>query len=210
MKLNSFFIAIILLISLSGCDEEDEFCEECNKAIVHMYEKIADFNCDPGFMEEANNRIQEECGASVRNIAVGFMAHKCLNEPDNFFPPVCEKDIDMGKIYSINEVQINITVSTFSPDHEQLRIYIISDIIEKPQELNILEGFSIDFTLNSIFNAEPIDILLIDTSNETDSVVFSMTENLYYYRPGKWNLTRKVDINYIPILEQYDGVTTNW
>ena len=52
-------LALISLASLSSCDELG--CTKCQNALDHMQSKIDQFGCNPSFMQEAQDRIAEDC-----------------------------------------------------------------------------------------------------------------------------------------------------
>lgn len=72
------FIITLMIVALgaaTGCD-----CEKCDAAIDHMEAKLAQFGCDPSFMEEAQAKIREECGRSDAgpDAIIGVLVETCV------------------------------------------------------------------------------------------------------------------------------------
>lgn len=59
-----------------GCDD----CDDCQAALDHLAQKLPENGCNPGVMENAVNRIDEDCGEAARASDIDAMVESCLAE----------------------------------------------------------------------------------------------------------------------------------
>ena len=65
-----------------GCDDEGgacslDDCAKCQEALDHMQNKSEQFNCNPGFMENARDRIVEDCDGHMPYKLIGMIVEEC-------------------------------------------------------------------------------------------------------------------------------------
>jgi len=71
-----------LLALALGCDEDGGGCElddcrKCQDALDHMQEKAEQFGCNPGVMENARDRIVEDCDGKSPYKLIGMIVEEC-------------------------------------------------------------------------------------------------------------------------------------
>ncbi len=76
--MKSSFIGLLLVAFTFAisCSEEDDECSACQSALNHMADKIKANNCNPSFMQNAWDRIRDDCG-NRESHAVGYLAENC-------------------------------------------------------------------------------------------------------------------------------------
>ena len=73
----------VLLALAMGCDEEGnggcspDACDDCQSALDHMQEKAEQFGCNPSFMENARDRIVEDCEIFGPYELIGMIVEEC-------------------------------------------------------------------------------------------------------------------------------------
>lgn len=81
VRRRSCLLPALLALAL-GCDEDSEGCSlddcaGCQNALDHMQEKAEQFGCNPAFMENARDKIVEECDGHNPYKLVGMIVEEC-------------------------------------------------------------------------------------------------------------------------------------
>lgn len=114
------FAAILLFLTLisgflPGCFKGG--CDECQAAIDHMHEKIQQLNCNPAYMQNAVESINEKCGPVHSDALIGLMAETCYL--GRLVKASCR---DRGKT-GYEGVNINFQKNTTSINNIEVLIY---------------------------------------------------------------------------------------
>jgi len=200
-------LLIISFMFLTSCEDDDP-CEDCQSAINHMCEQIRDNGCNPDWMENAANRIREDCGTSVGNDYIGFMQHTCAFESELFCPECIEIN---GNIFADLEVEnVDYTLIVNLPDSNY--VFRLQNVDENGNTLiaTPLIGKKLNVVSSAIQkNNRQMYLTLehheLDPENSTVNVtvVADHIEIFDVYRPGRWFNPRTIRFNYEPLTEQH-------
>jgi hypothetical protein len=182
--MNRLLIFIAFVFSFSGCNTSED-CEDCRAAIEHMFAKINGQGCNPNFMQEAWQRIKDECGNDADN-QVGYMAETCYNGQKQMAG--CK--IDPG----VSEMKFNMSYVS-GPTNDTVVLII--------NRRDGLEQRDVEIAVNQSFQ-KIIDIpikggtyLQFRLQSKDTVTTFIDTEQLYSFdRPGYWDQVRTVQVNH--------------
>ena len=81
VRRRSCLLPALLALAL-GCDEDGEGCAiddcaRCQDALDHMQGKAEQFGCNPAFMENARDKIVEECDGHRPYELIGMIVEEC-------------------------------------------------------------------------------------------------------------------------------------
>lgn len=196
-------IAIPLLVvaaSIFSCDEQGpDKCEECTPAFNHMCEKIEQNACNPDYMENAKNRIEEECSFLNTCVAYGVMAETCAEGQ-----VICANCLFDGLDYqNTADLRLEFQINTPLPD---------STTIVFHKEGSVPEKFDLNLGISTVIVDEGPNegnrylVAVYDTVNfdtvAHSSVVFS------YCRPNKYTTTRRVTLTEVSNAFEFNFL--NW
>ena len=190
-----FVLFVAAIFTLSSCGNN---CLECEDAIKHMCDKIKANGCDPGLMENAMSRMQEDCDLFSAQVYAGYMAEQC-DLLDNPFCPTCKDDNDDGpqtSTLSITEITMIFSSDAFPIPNEEFEIAAtnsgngLQTIFPFTSGYETFESFPL-----LTYEGDEINFQLIRLSD--DLVVANNTINFTFARPGKYKTFRNVIFNYI-------------
>ncbi len=210
------FVLAACLMVMQSCDEDD-VCEECNDSIQHMYGKMQENACNPDFMENAYQRILDDCGVVTANYVTGYMAHNCAHDAANYRAPNCNDRDGEQWFATLNIDNVDIVVEMLStsglPDDEELVVRLDKNVEgggALPQFSTIQKGQSLLFTYDDVENGVPILFSLLRVTEDEEIAYVETSRQLFYYRPGNWNITREIVIVYDPIADGYVANFNYW
>lgn len=218
MKYQIFRFAVIATFVLFvGCNEDDDVCSECNDAIEHIYGKLDENACNPDFMENAYQRIMEHCGVVTANYVTGYMAHTCQYVRNDFKALKCN-DMDgeqsFGTAY-IDNVDIRVSLLSNSGDIEDTQLEVRLEKVEEgggdgPPTALLEVNESALFTFNDVDNGRKFSFSLVRVIADDELVHIEEFEELYFYRPSNWNITREIAIVWDPFENKYIANFNYW
>ncbi len=188
-KLAFLFISLSIILS---CQTPDD-CEKCNEAVNHMKDKIAQNQCNPSFMENAVQRIKDDCGDDA-NAYIYYLAEMCSEGYSML--------VNCPSLPSSNQIELIVFTKTGTladtmylfctwPDGAQKNhLSVGSTFAGFPLENRVYEGQELEFQLTNKNGFVQV----------TEKIRFS------YVRPTKYNLKRFVEID----LDPNTGYTLNF
>lgn len=178
-KLAYLFICLSIILS---CQTPDD-CEKCEEAVNHMKDKIAQNQCNPSFMENAVQRIKDDCNDDA-NAYIYYMAEMCSEGyAMSVNCPSLPSSSQIEFVVSYDPGSITDTVFLFCtwPDGEQKSHMAIGGTFAGfPLEKSVREGHELEFQLTNKNGVVQV----------TEKIIFS------FIRPTKYNLTRFVEIDF--------------
>lgn len=208
-------LALVSIVSLAflACNKTDVSCDNCQSAIQHMCDKIAQNNCNPDFMENALNRLQEDCGSAAGNIYAGYMSHTCLFETALDCPScmVVDDNFSTGHL-SVTNTEFNVNSDKDNTD--TLTIILTKDephpngsiVIIKS---NVIPGDNIFNTTNlALYNGTEIHVNVFkydpeNTFDGTGDLLVTQSADFKFYRPGRWEIDRIANVSIDPTFNDY-------
>jgi len=182
---------LIIPFLCSGClDLFESELSKCQSAIDHMNEKIVQQNCNPYTMENAWNRIREDCG-NLADVYVGVMAETC--NKGSVDVPSCSNDAILADMQEHN-IKFQFFTSTGVPDSLAVIVSFSSG-----------HGASFDFgfkgndSVGKQFNdylseGDEVEIVVQNALSNVELV--RDTQMFTFDREGYWSSDRGIDIKY--------------
>ncbi len=207
IKILKLSVLCFVFLFFMSCEKEKDECADCNSAISHMAGKIAQNVCNPSYMQDAWNKLKEDCGTYRGNLAAGYMAENCAVGYNGSLH--CTKLATGLQFYDDGLRWFRINYQNALPGDSLLVIASYSENFAGKVELNITANQTIAMEYNgpSDFNW-PVYFTVINTITQ-DTVANGMN-NFNYNRPNNWGLMREVRINYNPTLQGYTLAFEYW
>lgn len=202
---------LLLTFVFISCEEEEKVCDDCQDAIDHMFHKIESNDCNPDQMENAMNSLKDECGLFSAQAFAGVMAHSCDNENITRLPECISNDDDIiHSFLYLKDVQVAINVlNTRDPD-ETVLVEVLDGTggTGKGGVFQMQAGDNADHFIQTLDNGAEVDIVVSDI--ETEEVLLQKTVINRFWRSGYWHQVRTAQVQYIPLLDEYDIVFNYW
>ncbi len=196
-------ILLILVLSYS-CDEDDNPCEDCQKAIDHMCEKIQDNGCNPEFMQNALDRLEDDCGVVSGRTFAGYMAHTCGNESVLKCGTCLEEDGDI-KTGHLSMANVPFELYTNANNPDVLSIHVDLDPINAAgdivYEMDQGEFNSFD-SFDPLFEGHPVTVEVYDFTDQ--DMLAEATEYIRIARSAHWIAIREIHVRYSFDTESYE------
>lgn len=162
------------LFALSlGCDEDGGGCggdcDECQEALDHMQEKAEQFGCNPGVMENARDRIVEDCDGKMPFKLIGMIVEECQS---GVAPSVsCESPFPVRMAF---DFFIDPTAADLYPDGVRFTVRFFSPDANVPEggEFVVQVGDTHRFE-DEIFNEGTIYVQLTDVDDPEMELAFN-------------------------------------
>ena len=180
--MKNFFIVLVLAAISITCETPDD-CEKCNQAVNHMKDKIALNQCNPNFMENAVQRVKDDCGDDA-SAYIYYMAEMCTE--GYAIVANCPSLPSSSEIRLIVDTKTGTIADTMYlfctwPDNEQKsHVTVGGTFAGFPLEKSVREGQELEFQLTN-----KNGVVLV-----TEKIRFS------FVRPTKYYLARFVEINF--------------
>ena len=163
--------ALPALIALSlGCEEGgcNPGCAKCEEAIAHMTDKIEGFSCNPTFMDNAVNRIRDDCDEFNTERILGAIVEECT----------AAEGIAVG----CNVLDVNFRVDFFIdptvdyPDGVDVHLQLDANLTTTPSaapngEFSLAEGESIAWTENITVDSS-LEVSITDPADPDNEITF--------------------------------------
>lgn len=206
-----FLVCLLFPLLLISCEEEKEVCDDCQDAIDHMFHKIESNNCDPDLMGNAMTRLSDDCGLFSARAFAGVMAHSCANE-DFTRRPDCISNSDdiLTSSLFIKNVQIEIHVLSTKNVGDTVQVEFAENRggVDVEGLFSMKAGDFADHFVTSLPNGAEIDVIVLDPN--TEDVLIQKTVINRFWRSGYWAQIRQVQVQYIPLLDEYDIIFSDW
>ncbi len=195
-------IVFSLILLFNGCDKEKESeCVKCNEALLHMSSKISQNNCNPNWMENAWNRITDDCGEGRDDYAVGWLAEKCAF---GYNGNIGCTEIAYGLQISDNSPRsIRVRFQNGTPD-DTVKVFLSGYRwgYVNADETTLMLGQTdvMDYTGQNDFGSL---IRVAAYNTHTGDTIARGEHELRYNRQDQWNLIREIHINYDVNTQQY-------
>ena len=206
MKVSIF--SLLFALVLMSCEKEKESeCTKCSSAIQHMADKIGQNNCNPNWMENAVNRIKEDCPSRDIYI-VGYLAEDCSF---GYQGNLACTDIAYGvQLYDNAKRPIRVRFKNGTPD-DTIKIMLTDFrwgfVGADEQTLTLGQTAVMEYTGYKDFGAQ-VRIGAYNVS--TNDTVARAEQEIRYHRTNEWNLMREIEINYNPNTSQYNLDFVYW
>ncbi len=207
MKYFLYALLGLFLVSAYSCDDDDP-CEECQDAIDHMHSKIEDNSCNPDFMGNAVDRLEDDCGFSSGHVFAGYMAITCANTGVASRPECNSTDGDIFTSFlSVSGVEFEIRLINTQFADDTLDVSI-SNSSSDPSWYEMMAGDYEYPQRDGLSNGDEVEITIVDPN--TDKVLLQKSETFRYWRPGKWTIIPRAEIVWVPLVETYDVNFIDW
>lgn len=199
--------ALIALLAINvSCDDDEDECDVCGSALSHMASKLKANGCNPNFMQEAWDRIKDDCGGRSGD-AVGYMAENCTFNYN-------------GSLRCIKEA----SGLAFIDDHKRPIRLNYSNALPADSLLFILSHFqNYSFGDSHTLFSNQSAVLEYTGSNDFGSTVYiavlrvpsmdtiaTEKETFSYNRTNNWDQMREVNITYDQGLQGYTVALDDW
>ena len=178
---NIFLFLTMAALSIT-CQTPDD-CEKCNEAVNHMKDKIAQNQCNPSFMENAVQRVKDDCGDDA-SAYIYYLAEMCTE--GYAMVANCPSLPSSSQISLIVDTKTGNTTDTMYlfcswPDGEQKSHMTLGGTFAGfPLEKSVREGHELEFQL----------------TNKNGAVLATEKIRFSFVRPTKYQLARFVEINF--------------
>jgi len=201
----SFFrhiLFLLILVLVYSCDEDDDPCEDCQKAIDHMCEKIQDNACNPQFMQNALDRLEDDCGVVSGRRFAGYMSHTCINESVLKCGICMEEDGDIKTGHlSMANVPFELYTNVNNPDVVSIHVNV-EPVTGSSFVYKMDQGEFNSFNSSQDFSeGHPIEVTVYDFTEQ--DVLAQATENIRIARSAHWIATREIHVRYSFDSESY-------
>lgn len=180
--MKSILIISLLAVALFSCNTPDE-CEKCIEAINHMKGKIAQNQCNPANMENAVNRIKDDCDDDA-SAHIYYLAEMCSNGyAMTAACPDLPSSSQIEFVVDFSNGQLGDTTSLFItwPNQSQVSYEVWGGTFGgfKPEK-GIREGMQLEFQL----------------INKNDVVVATEKQRFSFVRVNNYDIKRFINISF--------------
>ncbi len=207
MSIKQLIFGIILLSFFASCndDEDGDLCGPCEAAIAEMHNRLPDVACDPDSLPAESAALRQECGITLGNYSMGYLAWICSNQPDASLPS-CQETSGARQLSeeTIDGVKMTFTFETIDPFNTDMRIVaekaLGSD--SQTQEIILKVGETTEFEFDDNNNGELIRFSVFDVFS--GDLYESEDQRIFFYRPGNWETIRHVRLFWDESVQLYD------
>ncbi len=198
-------LLIVMLLFASSCKEEEDLCDKCNSAIQHMCEKIEENGCNPEFMENALERLRNDCGFVSGSNFAGYMAHTCSNESALDCGTCIEIDgaISSGHL-SLTQVPFELYTNVNNPDVLSIHVFTAAGQINSAQRF-VFEMDQGEF--NAFTEPDPLfggDKIYVEVYDFTEQdLLVEADAFISMARSGNWIDIREIHVRYSFDTDEY-------